>query len=312
MTIRCRLRGLLWGGVVFCLAGSGIARVEAQERPRVVSTSTMIADWTEFIGGEEIDHTGILEPGVDPHIYEPVPSDSVALERADLIFINGLNLEPALIRMADSVGQGATRIALAEGLPDLILTEYEGRQEPDPHVWGDVENVIPMVNAIRDALIEISPADEAVFTENAAQLSADLKQLDIWVAEQIQTIPEENRTLVTTHDAFEYYIRAYSLKSGGTLIGISTEEQPSAQTVARLADQIKEANVPAIFAETTINPALITTVAQEAGVELAEQELYSDSLGEAGSEADTYIKMIVANTCTIATALGGSCTPFQN
>ncbi len=286
--------------------------VEAQPRPKVVSTSTMIADWTEWVGGDQIHHTGILEPGVDPHIYEPVPTDSVTLEEADLILYNGYNLEPALIKIINSVGSAAIRIPLAEVVKDPILTEYEGRQEPDPHVWGDVANVIPIVHTIRDALIELAPENEVVFDRNATQLTAELERLDQWVSQQIATIPENNRTLVTTHDAFEYYIQAYGLKPGGTLIGISTEEQPSARTVARLADAIKAANVPAIFAETTINPALIRTVAEEAGVKLTEQELYSDSIGEEGSEADTYIKMIVANTRTIVEALGGDYREFPS
>lgn len=304
-------KGLFWVGVLLGLAGSWGLTVEAQDRPQVVSTSTLIADWTEIVGGEAIDHTGLLEPGVDPHIYEPVPTDSVALEEAELIFYNGYNLEPALIKLINSVGQNATRIALAEVIETPLTTEYEGRSEPDPHVWGDVEQVIPMIAVIRDALIELSPEDEAVFTENAAQFVAELEQLDAWVAQQIQTIPAENRVLITTHDAFGYYIQAYGLQSGGTLIGISTEEQPSARTLARLSDTIKAAQVPAIFAETTINPDLIRTVAEEAGVILAERELYSDSIGEAGGEADSYIKMIVANTRTLVEALGGEYTEFR-
>ena len=126
------------------------------------------------------------------------------------------------------------------------------------------------------------------------------------------SLPHSGRPapLVTTHDAFQYYARAYGLEIFGTLIGISTEEQPSAQTVRKLADAIQTANVPAIFAETTINPALIQTVAAEAGVKLAERELYSDSLGAAGSDANSYIEMIVANTQTIVESLGGNYTPF--
>ncbi len=294
------------GIVTGCLEGATAAKLQ----PKVVSTSTMIADWTEQIGGDQIDHTGILEPGVDPHIYEPVPADSIAFEQAQLIFYNGYNLEPALIKQINAVGQAAQKVALAELIQPLV-SEYEDRPEPDPHVWGDVENVIPMVYGIRDALIEVAPDHETVFRANAAALVSDLQLLDGWVGQQIQTIPESNRILITTHDAFEYYIRAYGLQSGGTLIGISTEEQPSAQTVARLADQIKTTGVPAIFAETTINPALIRTVAEEAGVTLAERELYSDSLGEAGSEADSYINMIIANTRTIVEALGGTFNNFE-
>ena len=131
------------------------------------------------------------------------------------------------------------------------------------------------------------------------------------MTEQVATIPANQRQLVTTHDAFQYYARAYGLEVPGTLIGISTEEQPSAQTVQRLVDTIRTLNVPAIFAETTLNPQLITTVAQEAGVPLADQELYSDSLGAPGSRGDTYITMIEANTEAIVVNLGGQFTPFS-
>jgi manganese/iron transport system substrate-binding protein len=138
-----------------------------------------------------------------------------------------------------------------------------------------------------------------------------LQQLDRWIEQQIATIPENQRKLVTTHDAFQYYARAYGLEITGTLIGISTEEQPSAQTVSKLADSIRKSQVTAIFAETTINPKLITTVAEEAGVKLAENELYSDSIGAQGSDGDSYIKMLVSNTETIVEALGGKVTAFE-
>jgi manganese/iron transport system substrate-binding protein len=116
---------------------------------------------------------------------------------------------------------------------------------------------------------------------------------------------------VTTHDAFQYYANAYRLSIIGTLIGISTEEQPSAQTVQRLVESVKTARVPTIFAETTINPALIRTVAQEAGVKVAERSLYSDSIGAPGSDGDSYINMMVANTRSIVESLGGKSTPFK-
>ena len=280
------------------------------DQPKVVSTSTIIADLTETVGGDEIEHQGILEPGADPHVYEPVPQDSIAFEEADLIFYNGYNLEPGLIKLMNAAGVGAKKVAVGEVVPPLEM-EYEGQTEPDPHVWGNVENAIIMVNTIRDSLIEVSPEDREIFTENAAKLTQELQQLDTWIKQQIATIPENQRKLVTTHDAFEYYARAYGLEVTGTLIGISTEEQPSAQTVSRLADSIRNSKVPAIFAETTINPKLITTVAEEAGVKLAPNELYSDSIGSPGSEGDSYVKMLVSNTETIVNALGGKVTAFQ-
>jgi len=278
------------------------------QKPKVISTSTIIADLTAGVGGEEIDHQDILKPGDDPHVYEPVPADSVALEKADLILYNGYNLEPGLIKMINSTGIKAKKVAVGEAIKPLQL-EKEGQKVPDPHVWGSAKNGIIMVKKIRDQLIELSPEDKEIFTENAAQLIAELENLDRWITAAIETIPPSQRQLVTTHDAFQYYAHAYGLKVAGTLIGISTEEQPSAQTVKNLADAIKNLWVAAIFAETTINPALITTVAEEAGVKLAPQQLYSDSIGAVGTGGDSYVKMLKENTRSIVESLGGKVPP---
>lgn len=283
---------------------------QSNSKPQVVSTSTIIADLAEKIGGDEIEHQGILEPGADPHVYESVPADSVAFEEADLILYNGYNLEPGLIKLMNAAGVNAKKLAVGEKVAPLPF-EKEGEIAADPHVWGDAENGAMMAIAIRDALIELSPEDREVFEENARRLTQELQRVDEWIARQVATIPENRRRLVTTHDAFEYYARAYGLQVTGTLIGISTEEQPSAKTVKNLADEVKAAEVPAIFAETTINPQLIKTVAEEAGVKLAPRELYSDSIGGPGSEGDSYMKMLLANTRTIVEALGGEYEKFE-
>jgi len=293
-----------------CEVNSTNQNSDNDDRPNVVATSTIIQDLTEQVGGDEIELTGILQPGADPHVYEPVPADSQALEAADLILYNGYNLEPGLIKQINAAGVNANKFAVGEVVTPLDL-DYQGTKQPDPHVWGDAENGIKMVNSIRDQLIALSPEDEEEFKQNAARLTEELQQLDSWISQQIQTIPIQQRQLVTTHDAFQYYARAYGLQVTGTLIGISTEEQPSARTIKSLADGIKATKVPAIFAETTINPDLIKTVAQEAGVKLAPEELYSDSIGAAGSDGDTYVKMLAANTRTIVEALGGDFTTFE-
>jgi len=293
-----------------CNSPSSIETTGEEDKPRVVSTTTIITDFTERVGGDEIELKSILKAGDDPHIYEPVPQDSIALEKADLILYNGYNLEPGIIKLIEAAGVKGKKFAVAEVVKPLDF-EYEGQKVPDPHVWGDAENAILMVNAIRDELIEISPEDREEFNENAAELVKELKLLDTWIETQIETIPESNRKLVTTHDAFEYYASAYGLDILGTLIGISTEEQPSAKTVENLIEDVKKSGVPAIFAETTINPRLITVVSEEAGVKLASQELYADSIGAPGSDADTYLKMLATNTRTIVEALGGKYTPFD-
>ena len=304
------LLSVVGAGLVGCDAGEqGTAGTGVEAgKPSVVATNTLVADWAEQIGGDQIELTSILQPGMDPHVYEPVPADSVAFEQADLILYNGYNLEPGLIRLLNAAGANAQRLAVGEVVPPLDL-EDSGQTLPDPHGWGDVSNVVPMVEAIRDELIALAPEHQATFTDNAATYIEELNQLHDWIGTQTATIPPNQRQLVTTHDAFQYYANAYGLSVVGTLIGISTEEQPSAQTVQQLVTVIRNLGVPAIFAETTINPQLITTVAQEAGVTLADQELYADSIGEPGSEGDSYLHMMAANTRAIVTNLGGTLTP---
>jgi len=276
--------------------------LETEGKPKVVSTSTIIANLVEEVGGDKIENKGILKAGDDPHVYEPVPQDSVAFEQAEIIFYNGYNLEPGLIKLMKATGIKANKVALGEKVPPLQY-EYKGQTEPDPHVWGSAENGIIMVKEIRDQLIKIAPENKQIFTENADKLIKELEILHNDLKEKIKIIPPEKRKLVTTHDAFQYYAKAYGLDIIGTLIGISTEEQPSAQTVKKLSDSIKKSGVSAIFAETTINPVLITTVAEEAGVKLADNKLYSDSIGVKGSEGDSYIKMLQFNTQTIVNSL---------
>ncbi|MGB3202228.1 MAG: zinc ABC transporter substrate-binding protein [Nodosilinea sp.] len=290
---------------------STASSTEDNSQPAVVATSTLLADWAAEVGGDHIELTGILQPGADPHVYEPVPADSIAFEQADLIFYNGYNLEPNLIRLLNAAGVNARQFAVGEVVPPLDL-EKDNSTVPDPHVWGNVSHAIPMVEAIRDQLIELAPEQEALFTQNAAAYIDELNQLHTWIEAQTATIPPDQRQLITTHDAFQYYANAYGLTVAGTLIGLSTEEQPSARTVQQLVTSIQQLGVPAIFAETTINPRLITTVAAEANVVLAPTPLYSDSTGAPGSDGDSYLKMMAANTRAIVENLGGTVTeaPF--
>lgn len=280
----------------------------SQTKPlQVVATSTILGDLARQVANDRFEVISILEPGSDPHVYEPVPQDSRVLEEADLILYNGYHLEPGLIRLMEGVGRDTRKVAIGEVVPPL---EYEkaGQRQPDPHVWGDVENGIAMVDAIVQELSTLAPDETAELEAQGEQLTTQLQTLDQWINTQIATIPPEQRKLVTTHDAFQYYAQAYGLEVLGTLIGISTEEQPSAQTLRQLVDTVKGAQVPMIFAETTLNPQLIRTVAQEAGVGLAPQSLYSDSVGSPGSGAETYATMMRSNTISIVEGLGGRIT----
>jgi manganese/iron transport system substrate-binding protein len=178
---------------------------------------------------------------------------------------------------------------------------------PDPHIWHSASNNAAMVEVIATNLAQVNPDQADFYQDNAAQLSAQFTELDGWIQTQVDTIPVNNRRLVTTHDAFRYFADAYDFEVKGALSGLSTEEKPSAAALTALVDQVKGATVPAIFAETTTNPDLINAVASNAAVKVAEQPLFVEGPGGPGSAADTTQEMLVANTCTIVNALGGTC-----
>lgn len=196
-------------------------------------------------------------------------------------------------------------IALGWEVAKAHSEEEHGHGEYDPHIWHDPNNAMAMVEAIRDALVAADPANAATYEANTAAYLAELKALDAFVTEQVATLPEERRKLVTTHDTFGYFAERYGFEIVGTALGITTESSdPSAGEIAELVEQIRAAGVPAIFAENVSNPALMETIAREAGVTLA-PTLFTGALGEPGSEAATYLDMVRYNVTTIVTALSG-------
>lgn len=158
---------------------------------------------------------------------------------------------------------------------------------------------------------KIAPNNATLYADNAKKVTGEIGQIDRWIKTQISTIPQASRTLVTTHDALGYYSQAYNIPVAA-LEGISTEEKPTAAKVKELVGEIQEKKVPTIYAEVSINPQVIQTVANEANVKVAEAEIYADGLGEAGSSGETYQKMLIANTTAIVEGLGGQFTPFQS
>ncbi len=278
---------------------------------KVVATSSVLCDMTKQIAANTVDLTCLIKPASDPHVYEPAPADRKAIEDANLVIYSGYDFEPSLIKLIQSTSNAAPKVAIAEvAVPTPQQFDEDGKTVPDPHVWHNAQNGVQMVAAIQSNLAKVAPANAALYAKNAQAVTTELTQIDGWIKSQIATIPEASRKLVTTHDALGYYSKAYGIPIEGALEGVSTEEKPTANRIKELVKTIEDDKVPTIFPELTINPKLIEAVAKEANVKVSDRELYADGLGEAGSEGDTYQKMLIANTKTIVEGLGGKFAPL--
>lgn len=279
--------------------------------PTVIATHPVLCDLTKQIAASTVNLKCLIDPGADAHLYQPTPDDRQAIETSNLILYGGYDFEPGLIKLIEATSNTAPKVAVDEvAVPNPQQFDEDGQTVTDPHVWHNAQNGVQMVKVISDNLAKLDPNNAQMYADNAKKATTELTQLDSWIKSQIATIPGSSRKLVTTHDAFGYYSQAYGLPIEGALGGISTEEAPTAARVKELVGEIKTAKVPTIFAEATINPKLIESVANEAKVKVSDQELYADGLGEAGSRGDTYVKMLVANTEAIVKGLGGQFTPF--
>ncbi len=281
----------------------------------VVATFSILGDLVQNVGGDRVALHTLVGAGGDAHTFDPSPADSVALVEADLIVENGLGFEPWLDDLYSSSGSQATRAVVTGQVVPIKAEEGEEHAEEheehaeegefDPHIWSDVGNAVLVVEAIRDALAKADPANADVYKANAEQYLAQLKTLDELIVAETNKLPQERRKLVTSHDTFGYFAKRYGYEIVGTALGsVSTEAaDPSAGELAGLIEQIKAAGVPAIFAENIENSDLMDRIAAEAGVALG-PTLYTDALGQPGSDGDTYLKMMRYNITTIVTALG--------
>jgi zinc/manganese transport system substrate-binding protein len=286
---------------------------------KVVATYSVVGDLVRNITGNQVELTTLVGGDGDAHTFEPAPQDGVALAKASVIFENGVGFEGWLDRLYASSQSKARRVVVSKGLRLLDADDDHGHQherdtkkqgdkhnkeEHDPHVWHDVQNAMHMVQVVRDELLKLDAANANLYNANAAAYLQQLKELDKWIVDQVATLPEANRKLVTSHDTFGYFANRYGFKVlGEALTSFTTESaDPSAAEFATLCESIKAAKVPAIFAENVQNPKLMQRLAQEAGVNLA-PPLYSDALGKEGSAGDSYIKMMRYNVTTIVTQL---------
>jgi ABC-type Zn uptake system ZnuABC Zn-binding protein ZnuA len=280
------------------------------EKLQVVATTNIVGDVVSQVGGDEIALTTLMEIGVDPHSYVPTPAGTAAIHDGHVVFANGAGLEADLEEMFESAGGDAVQVYLSQELEHRASGEGpaeadhdHGPEEEglDPHAWFDVQNVIHWAETIEQTLSALDPANAEAYRANAAAYVEELEDLDAWVVEQVATIPQANRKLVTNHPAFGYLADRYGLEQVGAVYPVSPSAEPSAQDIAALQDAILEYGVPAVFTESTVNPKLAQQVAQDTGVELV--ALYSGSLGGPGSGAESYIALIRYDVKAIVDAL---------
>ncbi len=305
--------GLLLPGLLF-LAGCGPVQVREQrslegETIQVVTTIGMITDAVERVGGDRVEVEGLMGPGVDPHLYKASEGDLRRLERSDVIFFGGLHLEAKMADVLERISDQRATQAVTDGIPrSRLLTPAQFKGQYDPHVWFDVALWTFAVEQIRDRLAELDPTSAALYRRNAAVYLAELESLDRYVAEQSRRVPARQRVIVTAHDAFNYFGRAYGFEVRG-LQGISTAAEAGAGDVQALAAFIAERRIPAIFVESSVSPRTIEAV-QEAvrsrgwDVRIG-GSLFSDAMGSPGTPEGNYVGMVRHNVDTIVQGLLG-------
>ncbi|MTI45935.1 manganese transporter [Roseibium hamelinense] len=281
----------------------------AAEKLDVVATTGMIADAARQVGGDLVEVKGLMGPGVDPHAYRQTRSDIVAMANADLVLWHGLYLEAQMEQFFDGLSEDGNVVAVADSLPKNLLISHDDYDDKyDPHVWMNPNLWSRVVLNVRDALIETQPESESVFRENAEAHLADLTRLATYTTEVLASVPAEERVLLTSHDAFNYFGSAYGFEVMG-IQGISTESEAGLQRIAALVDELVERNIKAVFVESSVSDRNIRAVIEGAAAKghtvKIGGELFSDAMGEPGTYEGTYIGMIDHNATTVAGALGG-------
>ena len=292
-----------------CSTTTGESQLPIAERTiNVVTTTGMIADIVLNVGGERVNVEALMGPGVDPHLYKPTASDVTKLERADIVFYNGLHLEGRMAEVFEKMEEaGSATYAVADEIDTNLLhtpPQFEGQF--DPHIWFDVTLWKFAVEKVGKDLSALDPASRELYEANMQAYLAQLDELDTYIQEQIAMVPESSRVLITAHDAFGYFGEQYGVEVRG-LQGTSTAAEAGAADVQELAAVLAERKIKAIFVESSVPPATIEAVqkatqAQGWDVQIGGQ-LFSDAMGQAGTPEGTYIGMVKFNVDTIVKAL---------
>ncbi len=294
-----------------CNSREGKVARPSDRNIRAVATTGMIADAVKRVGGKRVEVTGLMGPGVDPHLYRASEGDVALMAGSDIIFYNGLHLEGKMTDVFEQMGRiGKRAVAVTDHIDKNLLLappEFEGLY--DPHVWFDVSLWMKVVERIRDALAEMDPGSAEFYASNAESYIKELSKLHDYVRLKARRVPESQRVLVTAHDAFNYFGRAYGFEVRG-LQGISTATEAGAADVKALAEFIAHRKIRAIFIESSVPVRGIEALQKAVSARGFEVEiggeLFSDAMGDEGTPEGTYVGMVRHNIDTITGALMGS------
>lgn len=301
------MRQLCWIVTVLLLSACKVDHKARNARPFVVCTTSIIRDCVQQIAGDGIEVVSLMGPGIDPHAYNPRPSDVTLLNKATVVIYNGLHLEGKMAQLFDKLKARRTVICVADGIPysRRILTDSEAGTA-DPHIWFDTESWLQGLSYVTKELCKAYPKYAEIFRKNYEKYrNRIVKETDV-LRHDLETIPQAKRVLITSHDAFHYFGRCFHVKVKA-LQGISTTQEPGVKDVIGLVDFIVKRKIKALFVEHSVSPKAIRTV-----IESCERKgqqvriggtLYSDALGDATSRGGTYEGMLAHNVHTIIRGL---------
>ena len=281
----------------------------ASDGLQIVTTTSMITDITKVIGGDQVAVNGLMGAGIDPHLYVASEGDMALLQNADVIFYNGLFLEAQMVEILEQIGERKTVVPVSRGIDEQQLLPWANYvDEFDPHIWFDVTLWMKAVETVRDTLVEVDAANAATYQANATAYLEELTELDAYVKEQASRLPAEQRIVITAHDAFHYFGRAYGFDVRG-LQGISTASEAGTADVQALADFIAEKQIKALFVESSVpvrNIEALQAAVQARGFDVSiGGQLFSDAMGSPDTPEGTYVGMVRHNIDTIVGALLG-------
>jgi len=309
------MQGRAKAAAVGAALGATVSTADAAD-VMAVATIGMIGDVAKNVAGDCVDVETLMGPGVDPHLYQASAGDVRLFRDAEAILYSGYSLEGQLGEVLSRLGEDKPTVAVSPAsISPADLITVQDIYGIDPHLWMDAALWSQIAPTIADTLAEVAPDCAADMRANASDYAASLQALHGWIDAGIASIPEQQRVLVTAHDAFAYYGRAYGIEVRG-IQGISTEAEAGIRDIRNVVDLVVELGVPAVFVETTINPRTIQAVidaAADRGHDVrVGGELFSDAMGAPGTAEGTYIGMLHANTLTIVDALGGEVAPWPD